>query len=284
MGEIVKSRSSDQAIAVELHDDNALVIYTDGSCLQKPRRGGYAYRLVTVDSAGDDVTVDYSGPGFVGATNNEMELWACVEALKHLAGRRPPVPREAYEKVVVYTDSMYVYEGVPRAASVWPRSGWMTSEGEPVMSPDLWKELTRLRQQLGRVEFRKVTAHKSNPHNKAVDKLAKQSARQANREMISPPTARRKTSPRRTEARGIRMRGQTETIRIVARRNIRGRPHHLYKYEVVSKDSPDFEAVDDAFARDGKVELRPLHVYEVRLAEVGKGRWIEEVLRELDRE
>ena len=40
--DIVKSRSSDQAMAVELHDDNALVIYTDGSCLQKPRRGGYA--------------------------------------------------------------------------------------------------------------------------------------------------------------------------------------------------------------------------------------------------
>lgn len=240
--------------------------------------------MVTVDSAGAELTYDYSGPGFLGATNNEMELLACVEALKHLAGRRPPVSRDAYDKVVVYTDSMYVYDGVPRAASVWPRTGWMTSEGEPVISPDLWKDLTRLRQQLGRVEFRKVTAHKTNPHNKAVDKLAKQSARQANRQMISPPIARRKTSPRRTEARGIQMRGQTETIRIVARRNIRGRPHHLYKYEVVSEVSADFEAVDDAFARDGDIEMRPLHVYEVRLAEPGKGRWIEEVLRELDRD
>jgi hypothetical protein len=36
VGGIVKSRSSDQAVVVELHDDNALVVYTDGSCLRVP--------------------------------------------------------------------------------------------------------------------------------------------------------------------------------------------------------------------------------------------------------
>ena len=31
--------------------------------------------------------MSHSGPGFVGATNDEMELLACVETLKRLAGR-----------------------------------------------------------------------------------------------------------------------------------------------------------------------------------------------------
>jgi YD repeat-containing protein len=67
---------------VEYHDDNALVIYTDGSSLQRPRRGGYAYRLVTVDETGEEMTYDYHEPGYLQATNNEMELVACIEALK----------------------------------------------------------------------------------------------------------------------------------------------------------------------------------------------------------
>jgi ribonuclease HI len=65
---------------VERHDDDALIIYTDGSCLPNPRRGGYAYRCVAVDERGHEVILDYSFPGALGATNNEMELLACLAA------------------------------------------------------------------------------------------------------------------------------------------------------------------------------------------------------------
>jgi RNase H len=71
---------------VEIHDDNALVIYTDGSCLPRPRRGGFAYLLVSVDQAGAEVTFPYNPPGRLGATNNEMELTAVVEALRAVTG------------------------------------------------------------------------------------------------------------------------------------------------------------------------------------------------------
>jgi ribonuclease HI len=267
---------------VERHDENALIIYTDGSCLQRPRRGGYAFRFVTVDDDGHEVVEDFNPPGFVSATNNEMELMACVEALRLLGGRHSPIPRRSYEKIVVYTDSRYVHENVYQAECVWPVNDWLTREQEPVLHPELWRDLIRHKQGIGRVEFRKVKAHKTNPHNKAVDKLAKESARLATQRLLSPPIVRRKTSPQRTEARSVVMRGQTETIRVVTARDIRRTPNHVYKYEVVAPDSPDFLSVDEAFAHDGEINMRPQHTYEVRFAEGGRGRWVEEVIREID--
>ncbi len=267
---------------MERHDDNALVIYTDGSCLPRPRRGGYAFRLVTVGDDGHEVVQDFNPPGFVGATNNEMELMACVEALKLVGGRRSPVPRSSYEKVVLYTDSRYVHENVFQAECVWPQTGWLTREQEPVLHPEMWRDLIRYKQRLGRVEIRKVKAHKTNPHNKAVDKLAKESARLATQRLLSPPIVRRKTSPQRTEARSVAMRGQTEIIRVVTARDIRRSPNHVYKYEVVAPESPNFLSVDEVFARDGEVNMRPHHTYEVRFADAGRGRWIAEVVREID--
>ena len=273
---------------MEPHDDNALIIYTDGSCLAKPRRGGYAYRLVTIDQNGDEAVVDFGSPGSLGATNNQMELIACIEALKHVSSRHSPIPRSSYEKVVLYTDSMYVLDGIYPAEAVWPINGWLTQEGEPVHNRDLWSDLVREKQRFRRVEFRRVEGHRTNPHNKAVDKLAKGAARLVRaggpvpkRQMPAPPIVRRRTSSRKTEPRSVAMRGQTETIRIVTARNIPGQQYHAYKYEVSRGDSPDFEAVDDAFALNGQVALRPGHTYEVLFARRGEGRWIREVIGEI---
>jgi ribonuclease HI len=217
-----------------------------------------------------------------------MELLACVEALKALTGRRPPVQPSTYEKVVIYTASMYVLNGVNPAQYSWPTNGWLTRQGEPVLSPDLWKDLIRLKQLARRVELRRVQGHKSNPHNIAVDLLAKDSARVAisarlpTRRMLAPREVRRKRSGRKTEPRVVAMRRQLETIKIVVLREIAGRPHHGYKYEIVGDSGPDHGAVDEAFAEDGRVEMKAGHVYEVRFRDAGAGRWIEEVIREID--
>ncbi len=37
-----------------------------------------------------------------------------------------PVPRSAFEKVVVFTDAMYVHDGVYQAMFVWPAKDWST--------------------------------------------------------------------------------------------------------------------------------------------------------------
>jgi ribonuclease HI len=267
---------------MERHDDNALIIYTDGSCLQKPRRGGYAYSLITEDAEGKELPIDYWPPGTLGATIGEMELTAVVEALRTVTGSQSPVPRSSYEKIVIYSDSLYVVDNLYTAEHVWPRNDWLTRENEPVHSPELWRELIRLKRRAGRVELRHVKGHKSNPHNKRVDKLAGQSAELADR---SRPTrmVTRKRSARKTEHRVVPMKGQTEAIRIISVRAISPN-HHSYRYEVVAEGSEQFGAVDEAFARNDAVALRRAHIYEVRFTESGRGRWIEEMVREIDRD
>lgn len=104
----------------------------------------------------------------------------------------------------------------------------------------------------------------------------------AQRSRRPPKMVTRKRSPRLTEPGVVPMRGQTETIRIVLVRAIRGQPHHAYKYEVVREESPDFQSVDDAFALNDRVAMRRAHIYEVRFAEDERGRWIEEVVREIE--
>jgi hypothetical protein len=76
------------------------------------------------------------------------------------------------------------------------------------------------------------------------------------------------------------MRGQVETIRIVVVRHVSAR-NQAYKYEVVGENSPDLGAVDDVFAKQD-VWMRRGHVYEVRFADAGQGRWIKEVIREIE--
>ena len=270
---------------MERHDDDALVIYTDGSCKPKPRRGGYAFLLLTEDGAGEELLHEYNPPGALGATNNEMELTACVEALRLVTSQHPPVAKNSYRKIVVYADSMLVVNGIRSAEFDWPGRRWLTRENEPVLNPDLWQELVKLKKKAGRVEFRHVKAHKTNPYNKRVDELAGESADLAWRDQAVPKKVARKTSPHRTEPRVVPMAGQTETIRIIVVRGIRGQPHHAYKYEVVRENSPHFQAVDDAFAMNGQVAMRRNFIYEVRFAEAGRrGRWIEEVVREIERD
>jgi hypothetical protein len=157
----------------------------------------------------------------------------------------------------------------------------LTNENEPVQSRELGKELIRLKRRADRVEFRHVKGHKTNPHNKRVDKLAKKSAELADRRKPVRMVARKRSS-RPTEHGVVPMEGQTETIRIVFVRAISAR-HHSYRYEVVGEDSEHFGAVDEAFAMNDVVALRRAHIYEVRFSESGRGRWIEELVREIER-
>jgi len=62
--------------------ENALNIYTDGSSLPHPRSGGIRIRFVTDDAQGEEVIENVELPGYKNATNNQMELYACVAALK----------------------------------------------------------------------------------------------------------------------------------------------------------------------------------------------------------
>src|SRR6266571_751478 len=159
-------------------DENALNIFTDGSSYSTPRRGGYAFRVITVGDHGYPAVHDEQPYGYAGGTNQEMELLAAIAALNYITGRRSPYDVRDFSKVVVYTDSLYVKNNVDNALYRWPTTKWLDRNGNPVVNAALWKDLVTAIFRLSpkRVYFEWVKGHKASADNRAVDKGAKRSA------------------------------------------------------------------------------------------------------------
>jgi Ribonuclease HI len=260
-------------------DENAINIYSDGSSYSKPRRGGLGFRIVTVDANGDEVIHDEQPLGFQGATNNQMELQACIEALKFVTGRRSPVEPKNFSKVIIYTDSRYVVDNFSNAKFVWPGQKWSTRDGAPVANAQQWKDLVKLvRVVRRRVEIQWVKGHKSSTHNRAADKLAKGSAKQAARDPLTVTSVRRKKTQKSIERGSVELGGQRLTIRIVTDEYLRVQRCYKYKYEVMSKASSFFGSVDVAFS---ELLLRAGHTYYVRMNNNSKNPRIEKLFREV---
>ncbi|NPV12712.1 MAG: reverse transcriptase-like protein [Ignavibacteria bacterium] len=86
-------------------------------------------------------------------TNNRAELLALIEALKELKHKEET-------DLVIYTDSQYVIN-------------ILTKNYKARANKDLIAYAKKLLEQVGRVEFRKVTAHDGELNNERADKLAK---------------------------------------------------------------------------------------------------------------
>jgi ribonuclease HI len=250
---------------VTLHE-NAVNIFTDGSSYSRPRRGGVGYVIVVVDEKGNEVVHESLSPGFKGATNQEMELKACIEALRDIGGRHSPIDHRAYDKIVIFTDSQYVADNFANAKYRWPNNGWYDRDGNPVVNAALWKDLVREAKRLGkRVEVEWQKGHKStNPHNATADKLAKKSANLPESQAVSIQRVRRKHTAKATQRGSVRIEGQRVTIRIVTDRLLRLQSMFVYKYEVVSEDSADYGNVDTIYS-ERNIMLNAGHTYDVQL-------------------
>ena len=71
-------------------------------------------------------------------TNNRMELMAAIEALETL--KRPM-------RVVLFTDSQYLRQGITEWIDGWRARGWRTADKKPVKNQDLWERLDAARKQ-----------------------------------------------------------------------------------------------------------------------------------------
>ncbi len=102
--------------------ENALNIFTDGSSLGSPRRGGIGVIFVIIDSSGKEQVQDFQFTGYKNATNNEMELQACIMALKEAMKQNLP---PNVTRVVIQTDSFYVVDNYMKAMFQWPKTRWL---------------------------------------------------------------------------------------------------------------------------------------------------------------
>jgi ribonuclease HI len=135
---------------------NEVVIYTDGACKGNPGPGGWGCWL----SASGKERELFGGA--TQTTNNRMELTAVIQALTTLKRRC---------KVVLYTDSEYVRNGITSWIHGWKKRGWLTADKKPVKNVELWQELEAqsLRHE---IDWRWVRGHAGDPGNERADQLA----------------------------------------------------------------------------------------------------------------
>ena len=90
-----------------------ITIYTDGSCLGNPGSGGWA-AVILKGNKRDSICGKKKG-----TTNNRMELMAPIKALELFSKK---------EKIKIYTDSMYVKDGITSWIKIWEKNNWKTSK------------------------------------------------------------------------------------------------------------------------------------------------------------
>ena len=134
-----------------------VTIYTDGACSGNPGPGGWGAILVHGENR-----KALSGGAFE-TTNNRMELQAAIEALTAL--KRPC-------KVDLYTDSVYVRDGITKWIEGWQRNGWRTSAKKPVKNAELWQDLQAALEPHD-IDWHWVKGHAGHPENERADELAR---------------------------------------------------------------------------------------------------------------
>ena len=135
-------------------------VYTDGSCLENPGKGGWAAIIIN-----DSGRIEIKGSK-ENTTNNQMELTAPIMALKK-------IPQGS--KVQIFTDSKYVKSGITEWIYNWKKNGWKTADKKEVKNKNLWTELDDLSSAFD-IEWIWVKGHSTDELNNEVDLLARSSA------------------------------------------------------------------------------------------------------------
>ncbi len=133
-----------------------VVIYTDGACRGNPGPGGWGALLI----CGEREKEFYGGEA--DTTNNRMELTATIEALRALSKSC---------RVTLYTDSVYVKNGIQQWIKKWKTNNWKTANKKPVKNQDLWETLDQLSTEHD-IDWRWVKGHAGDPGNERADGLA----------------------------------------------------------------------------------------------------------------
>ena len=111
-------------------------IYTDGACVGNPGPGGWAAIIIKENKkkelfGGEKLT-----------TNNRMELTAAIRGLEYCHSEEGEQP--SLKEIKIYTDSIYLKEGITVWIEKWEKNNWKTSDKKNVKNIDLWKKLKEL--------------------------------------------------------------------------------------------------------------------------------------------
>lgn len=135
-------------------------VYCDGSCLGNPGIGGWA----AIHVLNNKVVNKFSGHDFF-TTNNKMELTAAYQGITTL--------KHVNRGAIMYTDSLYLKNGITIWINRWKRSNW--NKGK-VKNIRYWLRIYSLIQYYN-ISWRWVPAHSGNYFNELTDSIARASAK-----------------------------------------------------------------------------------------------------------
>jgi ribonuclease HI len=136
------------------------IVYTDGSCLGNPGKGGWAALIIKNNK--EEVIFGSEK----NSTNNRMELTAAINAL---------LKTEESKKIKIYTDSKYLKDGIEKWINNWKKNDWKNANKKDVKNKDLWTKLDNLISKK-QISWEWVKAHSVNEYNNKVDILARKAA------------------------------------------------------------------------------------------------------------
>jgi ribonuclease HI len=136
------------------------IVYTDGSCLGNPGKGGWAAVIIKNDQ--EEIIFGSEK----NSTNNRMELTAAINAL---------LKTQESKKIKIYTDSKYLKGGIEKWINNWKNNNWKNANKKDVKNKDLWTKLDNLINEK-QISWEWVKAHSINEYNNKVHILAKKAA------------------------------------------------------------------------------------------------------------
>lgn len=134
----------------------SVTIYSDGSYKPALGTGGYG-SIMTCNGYSK-----FFYGGFVGTSNNAMELLAVIEPLRCLD--RPC-------RVTIISDSQYVVNGINSWLLGWIANDWRKADGGVISNSELWKEIYNFTQ-THLISAVWVKGHSGNFSNAVCDHLA----------------------------------------------------------------------------------------------------------------
>ena len=141
-------------------ENNKIQIYTDGAARGNPGLAGWA----AVFLSNGKVFFELGGRENY-ATNNQMELTAVIEALRHVRNNNISMPIE------IFCDSKYVISGATEWIFNWQKNNWRNAAKKPVLNRELWESLHELTQEL-KPKWVYVEGHAGVKYNERADEIA----------------------------------------------------------------------------------------------------------------
>ena len=139
--------------------EEKIIIYTDGAARGNPGSAGWAAVFISGKK------IFEIGGRAEHATNNQMELIAPIEALKHLKKNK------INSEIEFFCDSKYVILGITEWIFNWRKNNWRNANKKPVLNRELWEKLYELVQGF-KIKWNYVAGHVGDKYNERADEIA----------------------------------------------------------------------------------------------------------------